>query len=182
VGYDNKVSLWIRELSKNKGREILMDENKQRDFNSLLELNKQCWQRIKERRVYEWKIAFTLWGVFTALIAMILTNQLVIKGQGHWYILLTALFLGGCLVVLHLMWLCGLNKSMTNDRNMAIFFEGKMLDILQVHFEKPLLENLNKAQSELSKFKTSWSVLYEWLTTLFFFIAFSLITAYWIYG
>ena len=56
-----------------------MDENTKRRCDTIYQLCKDSWGRISERRHYEWRAAFTLWGAFGAFIVIMVTKPLPVS-------------------------------------------------------------------------------------------------------
>jgi hypothetical protein len=93
-----------------------MDDSAKRRFDAVATLWEGCWNRITERRVYEWRATFALWTALALLISTLFTQvlpktPLVPAGIG---------VLGLSIVVFHSLFLAGVGTSHANDRDMAI--------------------------------------------------------------
>lgn len=147
-------------------------------FDAILELNKQCWARMEQRRTYEWRVAFAIWGVIVGLIGLLFSSSL----DDKWGVFVGILGLGILISILHLFWLRELTIAMGSDRNMAIHYGGMLQEITKSQFPIAQQKELDKRQADLGKFLSSWSVRYEWFATIIMVIAALLVAAFRIWG
>lgn len=102
----------------------LVNDNAKRDFDGILELWKDCWRRITERRTYEWRTAYTLWAALAGFIVLVLTKppsplQSLPK---NWLVFWMFIF-SIILVSLHVVWLFYFYYAHKTDHEMAFEYE-----------------------------------------------------------
>ena len=146
-----------------------MDENAKRRFDAVAVLWKGCWDRIQERRTYEWKTTLTLWTALALLVGALLTNALpagcvLSVGVG---------ILGFLVVGAHWVYLGGLGKRHADDRDMAIHYERILRDLTGSDFDQALKDRLAKMTKRQRSLFREWSrrvqasvSLILWLTAL----------------
>lgn len=100
-----------------------MDEAAKRRFDAVFQLYQGCWQRIAERRSYEWKITLTLWTAFALLIGVLLTGEIVTAGRARWAVTIGVFGIGSLVVLAHGCYLWGVGLRHTADREMAFHYE-----------------------------------------------------------
>jgi hypothetical protein len=139
-------------------RRKAMDEDTKRQLDGIvLELWKQGWQKIAERKKGEWQVAYTLWTAFAAFIVLILKGDLLAQTRCSYLDVLSFLgvfVVGSLLCCIHGYWLIGYGKRLAIDRKMAIHYEDILRKRSYSQFEdsfKQILENKRKEQDILMK-------------------------------
>lgn len=145
-----------------------MDEDTKRRFDAIVELWKQPWQRISERRSYEWRVAFTLWTALAAFIGLVVTGRLSAPRQA----LVWAIKIIGLIVcVLHAWYLCGLGKAHDTDRHIAIHYERILQVLANAGFEKDLAEKLEGIRKKQGTLFGDWSRRIQIAVTILIYCA-----------
>lgn len=147
-----------------------MDENTKRHFDAVAELWKRCWQNIVERRGYEWRVAFTLWTAFAALIALILKRQLPPRGYPVCPGVIIIAGIGLLLCIIHGVWLAALGKRTVIDREMAIHYEEILRRLSDSAFPAALEARIEKMRQK-QKTSFDWSRQAQLAVTLVLFFA-----------
>ena len=127
-----------------------MNENEKRRFDAIWELCKSSWQRISERRVYEWRVNFTLWTTFAAFIAIVVTRTLPVQ---QIYLFWGVVAIGAALSVIHWRWLKRLNDATWSDNCIAIHYEEILRELSSSGFDKDLKKDLHQIRE---KQKSLW--------------------------
>lgn len=135
-----------------------MDDNSKRRFDAILELYKQCWHRVTERRVYEWRATFAVWAAFAAFAGIVLTNQSTQFLPRDWPIVLVLSLVGLALCGIHFFWLQGLGRRHAQDRKEAFFYLAILQELSQSTFQRP--------DENPSTVLRDWSRKYQWLITV----------------
>jgi len=154
-----------------------MNNDEKLRFDAIVELCKMSWDRISERRKYEWRVAFAMWGAIGLLIFTIVTGQLA--GFNFNNIALTVIIgiAGVAIACGHGMWQNQLHKSFTLDRDMAISYEQKLRELSNAEFPEELLKRLRVRRNEMGKFNQTWAWMLVAITLLLVamacFVAFS---------
>ena len=146
-----------------------MNEDAKRRFDAVAVLWKGCWDRIKERRTYEWKTTLTLWTALALLVGALLTNALpagamLSAGVG---------VLGALVVAAHWVYLAGLGKRHADDREMAIHYERILRNLTGSDFDPALKDRLATVTKHHRSLFREWSRRVQasvsfilWLTAL----------------
>ena len=143
-----------------------MDENTKRCCDTIYQLCKDSWERVSERRHYEWRAAFTLWTAFGAFIAIALTHTEIFTRSNLLATLVGVIIVGGILCVLHWRWLKGLGEATALDREIAIHYEKILRDLSDSKFPKNLQDKIDKQKKKLETFWGDWSRSKQLLVTV----------------
>jgi hypothetical protein len=157
----------------------LMDEDTKRRFDGIVELWKDRWQSIANRRKNEWRAAYTLWTALAALIVLILKDDLPAELASRSFaarallFCLVALF-GLALCVIHAAFLVGIGKRHSDDREMAFYYEDELRRLITPGFDEEFIMHFDlKRKREKQKagpwFKTllgDWSRPVQFLMTV----------------
>ncbi|MFC1918806.1 hypothetical protein ACFLWW_02385 [Chloroflexota bacterium] len=141
-----------------------MNTDKKRDLDAVMELCKMSWDRISERRRYEWRIAFGLWGAIGAFIALLLTGQ--ISGFSEVSMAWSVGIVGLIISVIYGVWLRELNISNGLDHEIAWDDEEKLRELSGSPFRDDLLGRLKKRRKKMKSFCSSWSSINELIVTI----------------
>lgn len=168
-GLDNLRGLEGKGVIFASGRlQTYMDENTTRRFDGIVELWKRSWQSIIERRDYEWRVAFTLWAAFAALIGLMLTNRL--PGT-MWGIFIAAFLIGLFLCILHALYLDGVGKRHFIDREIAFHYERILQALTNSTFDAELESRLEKVRDKQKTLLGDWSRKVQISVTVVLFIS-----------
>jgi hypothetical protein len=88
-----------------------MDEETKRRFEALIELWKQPWQRISERRSSEWRVAFTLWTALAGFIGLLVKYGPQIHHNHETYGFAAIVAIGVFICFIHGWYLGGLGEA-----------------------------------------------------------------------
>ncbi|MAT14253.1 MAG: hypothetical protein CMJ46_03180 [Planctomyces sp.] len=123
-----------------------------------IEISKQAQTRFHDRRSYEWKIAFTLWGGLASFLYLFLSDQFVLRDliQSHpsvSFILIIVFLLAPSVVhsLLHIMWL---QPRLAEDKNFSFRMEV-------LAFEKMSM----KGKHDYSTINSSWPMIFQIFVT-----------------
>ncbi len=99
----------------------------------LLSLSKIGWDNFERRRAHQWKFNISIWTAFSAFIAIVVTRGPVAMPCECLYICLSIAI---CLAVTlaHGYWLRSVRARDRLDKDIAIFFEGRIMKLLQVEY------------------------------------------------
>ena len=156
-----------------EGKELTMDENTKRRCDAIMEVHKGCWERISERRTYEWRAAYTLWAAVGAFIAIVMTQTGLFKQSDVpvSIFLLGVVFIGVIFCLIHGFWLKGLGKAHDTDREMAIHYAKILRNLSNSNFEEHFEECLNRQKKQRGLFG-DWSRKWQLsITMLLWFVA-----------
>ena len=144
-----------------------MDENTKRRFDGIVELYTRCWQNLYERRTYEWRVAFTLWTAFAVFLAVVLTKSLSAPKEIVFWV---SFVMGLILCCIHGVWLHGLGKRNTLDREMAIHYEKLLRGLSNSNFSRELKTRLDEIRKKLDS-PLDWSRGSQLAVTVVLYVA-----------
>lgn len=113
-----------------------MNQEQKWRFDAIAELEKQCLDRLSNRRADEWRVAFTLWTGLVAAIASAAVGQLT-------HVAPIVSFVAGAFVILHAWWLRDLSDIYGIERRMAKEYESELRKLCEFSFTKELSDDLD---------------------------------------
>ncbi len=133
VGYVPWYQPHFARLEVHMSAENHMTPSQERRFKSLEALRKASWISFSERRSVEWKVSLALWTALAVFTGALLTRSPTESYQlnGFWPVLVTAL-VGLAIVVVHTIWLIGINQNHQIDRELSHLFRKEMCELVRV--------------------------------------------------
>lgn len=133
-----------------------MDTETKNQFDAINELCKGAWEQFNERRRFEFKVCIAVWTALSAFIALILTGRLIESSNSIFVIIGTSI----CVIlitVFHSIWIRGLGKANSLDRNIAIHYERFLQKITNTNFPIELENKLKGPRDKMGKLIANWS-------------------------
>jgi hypothetical protein len=120
-----------------------MNEEERSRFESALSLMQAAYSSFNDRRVYEWKLNLAIWAALSVVIAgltqPVKTGEQFPLGSEAWVV---SVILGFVVVIVHGYWSEGAARANAIDKGVALHYAKAMQGMLNLPFEKELLERI----------------------------------------